>query len=225
MADTPTPLASGRDADVFALYGRRVLRRNRDGRSPAAEAAVMEHVAAHGFPAPRVHSVDGADLVMERLDGTTLLAAAMAGGVGPREVGRIMADLQNRLHGLPAPGGTGALLHLDLHPDNIMLTGAGPVLIDWTNARPGEADLDVAVSALILAQVRLSGSFPPPVAALAGEALDAFLSHTRGDPVRLLGGAVRLRAADPNLSPEEGAVLAAAAAEVGERAARRTGAP
>ena len=163
--DRATPLAAGRDADVFALDGRRVLRRNRDGRSPAAEAAVMEHVAAHGFPVPRVHSVEGPDLVMERLHGPTLLGAMLAAEVTAAEAGRLTAAVQGRLHSLPAPGGAGALLHLDLHPDNIVLTDAGPVLIDWTNARPGEADLDVAMSALILAQVSLADTFPEPVPA------------------------------------------------------------
>lgn len=212
--DRATPLASGRDADVFALDGRRVLRRNRDGRSPAAEAAVMEHVAAHGFPVPRVHSVEGPDLVMERLHGPTLLGAMLAGEVTAAEAGRLTAAVQDRLHSLPAPGGAGALLHLDLHPDNIVLTDAGPVLIDWTNARPGEADLDVAMSALILAQVSLADTFPEPVPALARAGLAAFLEHTGGDPVRLLEAAVDLRAADPNLAPEEEAVLAAAASAV-----------
>ncbi|MGW9346424.1 tRNA A-37 threonylcarbamoyl transferase component Bud32 [Nocardiopsis flavescens] len=213
-----TPLASGRDADVFALDGDRVLRRNRDGRSPAAEAAVMAHVTGHGFPAPRVHAVDGADLVMDRLHGPTLLGAMLTGGVDAAEAGRVTAGLQDRLHALPAPGG-GALLHLDLHPDNIVMTAAGPVLIDWTNAREGEADLDVAMTALILAQVSLAGVFPPPVPALAAAGLDGFLAHTGGDPVRLLDGAVGLRAGDPNLAPQEEAVLAGAADRVRERAA------
>ncbi|MFY7064574.1 phosphotransferase [Nocardiopsis changdeensis] len=218
MADIPTLLASGRDADVFALDGHRVLRRSRDGRSPAVEAEVMRHVAGLGLPVPRVYSVDGPDLVMERLHGPSLLGAALAGEVTAEETGRIMADLQGRLHALPAPGGGGVLLHLDLHPDNVVLTATGPVLIDWTNARQGEADLDVALSALILAQVALAGTFPGPVAALAGEGLGAFLSHTRGDPVRLLDAAVELRAGDPNLAPEEERVLAAAAEAVRGRA-------
>ncbi|MFL1429924.1 MULTISPECIES: phosphotransferase [unclassified Nocardiopsis] len=242
--NAPTPrvpltlLASGRDADVFALDGGRVLRRNRDGRSPAAEAAVMRHVSAHGFPAPRVHAVEGPDLVMDRLHGPTLLGALLAGEESPAAAGRIMAGLQDRLHALPPPGdgagagggaggsggggagaGGSALLHLDLHPDNIVLTGAGPVLIDWTNARTGGADLDVAMSALIMAQVALAETFPEPVPALAGAGLDAFLAHTGGDPVRLLDEAVELRAGDPNLAPEEAAVLTAAAAAVRERAA------
>lgn len=61
----PGPPASGRDADVFAPDARPAVRRNRDGRSPAAGAAVMAHVTGHGFAAPRAHAVDGADLAVE----------------------------------------------------------------------------------------------------------------------------------------------------------------
>ena len=73
------PLASGRDADVFALDDGRVLRRYRAGGDVAAEAAVMAYVADLGFPAPAVHEARGTDLVLERLDGPTMLAALLAG--------------------------------------------------------------------------------------------------------------------------------------------------
>jgi hypothetical protein len=60
------PVGSGRDADVFAIDARRVLRRYRRGGDVAAEAAVMPYVAGRGFPVPRVYRADGADLVMDR---------------------------------------------------------------------------------------------------------------------------------------------------------------
>lgn len=200
-------LASGRDADVFALDDHRVLRRDRRGRSPAAEAAVMEHAAAHGYPVPRVHSVRGPDLVMERLHGRTMLAALLAGEVDAASAARTLADLQGRLHGLAAPSGDGRLLHLDLHPDNIVLTERGPVVIDWTNAREGEPDLDTAMTALILAQVSLGS---PPLAGTAADFLRPFV-RLGGDPVRLLHRALELRSLDPNQSPEETRLLADAA--------------
>ena len=47
--------------------------------------------------------------------------------------------MHNRLHVVEAPPGlrTGfgpgrAVLHLDLHPANVMLTSRGPVVIDWS---------------------------------------------------------------------------------------------
>jgi hypothetical protein len=46
------PIASGREADIFALAAGRVLRRYRRVADVTGEAAVMTHVAAHGYPVP-----------------------------------------------------------------------------------------------------------------------------------------------------------------------------
>ena len=35
---------------------------------------------------------------------------------------------------------------MDLHPANVLLAPAGPVVIDWTNARAGPPELDLAMS-------------------------------------------------------------------------------
>lgn len=63
----PGPLiAHGRAADVFDLGDGRVLRRYRSvpvDRLVEREAAVMTHLAAHGYPVPRVHDAAGADLI------------------------------------------------------------------------------------------------------------------------------------------------------------------
>ena len=45
-----------------------------------------------------------------------------------------------------APGE--ALLHLDLHPLDVILRESDPVVIDWSNAGPGPAALDVARTAV-----------------------------------------------------------------------------
>lgn len=36
------------------------------------------------------------------------------------------------------------MLHLDLHPGNVILTVAGPVVIDWTDVLRGDPALDLA---------------------------------------------------------------------------------
>jgi aminoglycoside phosphotransferase (APT) family kinase protein len=41
------------------------------------------------------------------------------------------------------------LVHFDLHPANVLLGPDGPVLIDWTNARAGDPDADLALTWLI----------------------------------------------------------------------------
>ncbi|MET8042914.1 phosphotransferase [Micromonospora sp. NPDC005215] len=185
----PVPLASGRDADVFAIDDRRVLRRYRKGGDVAAEAAVMAYVGSLGFPVPAVYEARGTDLVMERLDGRTMLSALIAGELDALAAADCLADLHRRLHALPprlgerdgdgdGDGDGDRILHLDLHPDNVMLTSRGPVLIDWRNATEGPADLDVALSAVILAQVAVDREHPlaPPAATL----LDAFLDRVGG---------------------------------------------
>jgi len=147
-------IASGRDSDVFAYDEGLVLRRYRDGRSAEEEAATLRAVASLGYPVPIVHDAAGPDIVMERVDGPTL-AESLVAGLPPDEGGALLADLHDRLHALAWPGAAPGevLLHLDLHPLNVILRGTAPVVIDWSNARPGPAALDVAMTAVILAQV------------------------------------------------------------------------
>lgn len=215
-------VGSGRDADVYALPGGRVLRRNRDGREVSVEGALMAYVHRLGFPAPRVYEASGPDLVMERVDGPTLLQALVTGKVAPGDAGAVLADLHLRLHALPArlsPDPAVRVLHLDLHPDNVILAGRGPVLIDWSNATEGPPDLDRALTALIMAEAATGSFVPPELAVPAGQALRAFLDHAGGDPLAQLQPAVERRSADPNLSLEEKARLRAAAALVRAAAA------
>jgi tRNA A-37 threonylcarbamoyl transferase component Bud32 len=207
------PIASGREADVFALDDARVLRRYRTGADVTVEAEVMAYAGGLGFPVPRVYEADGTDLVMERLDGPTLATALLTGTVPLGAGAAILAGLLRRLHDLPSRSGPGTIVHLDLHPENVMLTAHGPVVIDWHNAGDGPADLDTAFTALILAQVAL-GSLAHPMGASAGEFLDRFLDLAPGDPTRLLDDAVTLRSQQPTLSPEEIGELGAAAARV-----------
>jgi aminoglycoside phosphotransferase (APT) family kinase protein len=210
-------LASGRDADIFVLDAARVLRRYRDGRPADAEAEVIRAVHAAGFPAPEVFDVDGPAIVMERLTGPTLGQAMLAGQVAVDHGAQVLADLHARLHDVPWPGGE-PLLHLDLHPLNVIWAPRGAVVVDWTNARPGPADLDVAMTMLILAQTAVA---PPPADVLGdlagGDAglLTAFLM----DYLQNLGACVpasytaqlehatTLRRQNRTLSPHELAAL------------------
>ncbi|MER6081836.1 aminoglycoside phosphotransferase family protein [Streptomyces sp. NPDC001833] len=202
-------LGSGRSADVYELDEAWVLRRDRDGwGDAAAEGAVMTYVREHGYPAPRVRPTGSrTELVMERLSGPTMLAALLAGETGPAEGGALLASLLRELHTVPGrdPSDPGArVLHLDLHPDNVMMTPDGPRVIDWSNAEDGPPGLDWGMSAVILAQVAL-GAYP-----LAHDMLTALLA----DPGELteegLMEALRRRAANPTMSRGEVEVLGAA---------------
>jgi tRNA A-37 threonylcarbamoyl transferase component Bud32 len=209
----PTPLAAGRDADVFAVDARRVLRRYRNGGDVAAEATVMAYVAGFGFPVPTVYEASGTDLVMERLDGPTMVRALVAGDLGLTEGAVLLADLHRRLHELPprlSADPAARVLHLDLHPDNIMLSQRGPVVIDWRNAAEGSPDLDLALSAVILAQVAVDETHA--MAELAHTLLTAFLQRAGGNPLSVLDKAAAIRRADPALTAHEVDRLSAATA-------------
>lgn len=197
----PLFLASGRDADVYALDDERVLRRYRRGGDVSAEAAVMAYLAGMGFPVPTVHDAAGPDLVLERLRGPTMLDALVDARLTPVDAAALLADVHRRLHAVPAPDGVepeARILHLDLHPGNVVLTALGPVVIDWRNAAHGPAELDVAMSAVILGQVVVDPAHP--MAAPAEAMLTAFLAAAGGDPLSMLERAVAIRRADPALT-------------------------
>lgn len=52
-------------------------------------------------------------------------------------------------HLLKLPSGN-SLCHGDFHPDNILLTGSGPVIIDWADATQGNRLADLARTLIIL---------------------------------------------------------------------------
>jgi aminoglycoside phosphotransferase (APT) family kinase protein len=211
----PQLLATGRDADVFVIDDRRVLRRYRDGGDVTAEAAVMAYVVTFGFPAPKVYAAVGTDLVMERLAGTTMLAALVSDNIGVDEGAATLAELHWRLHELPArlsADPAARVLHLDLHPDNVILSPRGPVLIDWRNATEGPPQLDLALSALILAEVAVDKA--NAMAAAAHEMLTAFLRQVDDVQPAMLDRALAIRRANPTLMAEEVSRLAEAASIV-----------
>jgi aminoglycoside phosphotransferase (APT) family kinase protein len=111
--------------------------------------------------------------------------------------------------GTTEQGDRDVLLHRDLHPQNVILTQNGPVLIDWEGAARGPAIADVAMTWVI---VGFSG--------VPGQGLEAVLvrgvqgiftrSFVRAagpidDEWRLT--AIRHRLADPHLLPSEAARL------------------
>lgn len=212
---SPAPLASGRSADIYPLDAHRVLRRYRDGGDATAEAAVMKHLGTLGYPVPRVYSVDRAEMVLERLDGPSLLQALITGQVTPRAAALRLADLQARLHALPPRTSTDPrfrILHGDFHPDNVMLTPRGPVVIDWRNTTEGLPELDVALTAVIMAQVAVDDA--EDRAPCAHEFLAEFLAHSGHQSLLMLAEAVSIRRGDPNLGETEIAQLDDAASLV-----------
>lgn len=53
------------------------------------------------------------------------------------------------------------LTHGDFHPDNIVMTPDGPIIIDWATARQGNPAADVVRTSLLLASAELPPGTPP----------------------------------------------------------------
>jgi hypothetical protein len=194
-------IGGGRASEIYDLGDGRVLRRFRAGGDPEREALVMEHARAHGYPVPRVHEVTDDGLVLDRIEGPTMLRDLTRRLWRIRRHAALLGELHERLHAIAAPPALGAvgtgdrLLHLDLHPDNVILSPGGPFVVDWTNAARGEPALDVALTWLILAT---NGGL------MARPFLHEFLStFDRDEVARALPAATDFRLADPNVSDDE----------------------
>ena len=214
-----TLVGAGRNADVYDIGGGRVLRRYRDGRDAAAvdrEAQVMAHARAHGVPVPEVFEVTGSDIVMERATGPTMLDVLGQRPWTLRRQARLLAQLHATVHQAPALPGLRAvygdedvdnqvLLHRDLHPMNVILSPAGPVIIDWEGAARGPAMYDVAWTWVIITSSEV------PDAGLAGAVVRGLQAQLTRSFVRAAGPidqasrakAVRDRLLDRNVLPAE----------------------
>jgi aminoglycoside phosphotransferase (APT) family kinase protein len=198
-------LAAGRASEIFDLGDGRVLRRFRGIGDPAREALVMEHARGHGYPVPRVLEVTADALVLERIEGLTMVQELRRRPWSLRRNAALLARLHRRLHELPAPSALPAasegdrLLHLDLHPENVILSPSGPVVIDWTNARRGDPSLDVALTWVIAATS--GGPFGRVF-------LRWFLPHfEREELLRWLPVAAERRVGDANVTDRERAAV------------------
>jgi aminoglycoside phosphotransferase (APT) family kinase protein len=199
----PRLIAAGRASEVFDLGDGRVLRRFKSGGDPEREALVMRHARAHGYPVPQVLEVTADALVLARIEGQTMAEAASAGRQSVEDHAAVLARLHEDLHEVDAPVGLQAvghgdrLLHLDLHPANVILSPDGPVVIDWTNARRGEPAFDVALTWVI-------GATSQGLGRLGRTFISRFLAYfDRDELLRALPAAVDFRLADANVSDEE----------------------
>jgi len=218
-SDQPGPLiGAGRAADVYALGEnalgeQRVLRRYRNGGGAEREAGVMAHLAGAGYPVPRVYDASGPDLVMERLDGRDMLADLSSRPWLVRQYARTLAKLHDRLHAIVAPpslaqqfGPGDRILHLDLHPGNVMLTTRGPVVIDWSNVAAGAPAADVAMAWLIIATSEVDAPpllLRPAVSSIRAALLRRFRALAGDDPGPELARVARARMTDRNIRPAE----------------------
>jgi aminoglycoside phosphotransferase (APT) family kinase protein len=209
-------MAHGRWTDVYDLGGGRILKHYRDpaGEPIAAfEAAVLAYARAHGVPVPEVFDVRGGDLTLEKIAGPTMLRDVTRHPRTMPQHARTLAALHRVVHTVTAPEGLqqpfgpgGALLHLDLHPDNVILSPSGPVLIDWQGAVAGPPAADVAHTWLLIRTSVVPGPLLQRAVGSVGQRLfaRAFLDHVNATEARQQFSAVaarRLR--DPSLLDAE----------------------
>ena len=218
--EAPGPLlASGRDADVHDLGDGTVLRRYRrpERHDIELEARVMRYVAERGFPVPTVHRFDERDLVMDRVDGPSMLDALQAGPWRVVWYARRLARLQRRLARIAAPpwllastadpDRPASVLHLDLHPMNVLLSQRhGPVVIDWANAAGGPAGFDAAMSYVTMATFDPGNTRDRMGQKAFVEAFRRFRGASLIAPY--VGVACDHRLADPNTTVEERVAVA-----------------
>ncbi len=208
-----TKIAEGRDSEIFEHGPGKVLRRARDGRSLVHEADIMRYVRDRGYPAPRVYEAGDGFLVMDHIDGPTMAGAATKRPWRLSRFGRMLGDLHRRLHAIPAPawlpeaGVAGmCLVHRDLHPLNVLISPAGPVVIDWANAARGDQAYDVADAWVLLATAEAPGSRLERTITAFGRRilLNAFLEELDRDAARRgIPAAVENRLADRNMTEGE----------------------
>jgi len=208
-------IAAGRASEVFDLGDGRVLRRFKSGGNPEREALVMRHARRHGYPVPEVLEVKADALVLERVEGQTMWETAAEPSSSVEEHAAVLARLHGELHeidapeDLPAVGEGDRLLHLDLHPANVILSPDGPVVVDWTNAWRGEPSFDVALTWVI-------GATSTGLGRLDSSFIRHFLAHfDRDELLRALPAAAEYRLADTNVTDEERKAIRTLAKECG----------
>ena len=172
----------------------------------------MRYARSHGYPVPEVIAVSGRDLVLDRITGPTMQELLLSETGSLTDTARHLAELHHRLHRiagpdwLPSRGNGDRLLHLDLHPKNVILGPSGPIVIDWANVARGPAALDpaLAIATFISAKANVGIEERASIDAF----IDAFRSHfAAADLDEALPLALKLRSADHNVTDRERAEL------------------
>ena len=166
------------------------------------------------MPAVEELSNDGSELVMERIEGRSMVDALAAAPWSVRHQARTLAELHLRLHVIAAPeflpagpvGKGERVVHMDLHPLNVMIGPKGAVVIDWTGAAAGDPLVDVGVAWVLMAAGQIPGN--PMLARLLGWGrallVNGFVSRfDRVEVTRRLRAVVEWKVQDPHMSEAE----------------------
>ncbi len=176
----------------------------------------MEYAREHGFPAPKVHELsdDETELVMQRVDGPSMLDVLSARPWSIRRMAYVLGTLHNSLHDIagpewvrPSPLGEGAqLVHLDLHPGNVLISAVGPVVIDWANVARGDGNDDAALTWLLMSAGTVEASSAKSALLELGRSrmIKAFLKRfDRTQVAKRLPSVVAWKLTDPHMNDAE----------------------
>ena len=217
-------IGTGRSADVYDVGDGKVLRRYR-APSPGLdnEVRVMRWVADHGIRVPHVYDLGpehivGRDLLMEHIDGLTMLEDFDRRPWMLLSHIRTLVKVQRAVNAVPAPDwmsppsgpivtGGDAVLHLDLHPMNVMISPDGPVVIDWTNAAGGPPGFDAALTYVEMSTFELTSPRDRVAQTITNAAFKRWSGADQIDA--FLVAACDHRLADPVITPGERAATAA----------------
>ncbi|HXX89290.1 MAG TPA: phosphotransferase [Acidimicrobiales bacterium] len=176
----------------------------------------MTYLRQRGYPVPAVEeiSADGSDLVMERIDGPSMVQAIGDAPWTVKRHARMLAELHVQLHELTPPDflerisvlSGNSVLHLDLHPLNVIIGPHGPVVIDWSNASVGDPDIDVGLAWVLMAAgeipgVRVKSTILGWVRSLLVRGFVA--RFDREEVASKLRSIVEVKVRDPHMSPKE----------------------
>jgi aminoglycoside phosphotransferase (APT) family kinase protein len=210
----PRLVGRGRWADVVDAGGRRVVRTYRDShRDATREAELMRYLVELGLRVPAVYDAEGPSIVMERIEGPTMLDDVARRPWLLLAHARTLAGLHDAIHRAPPPswlapafGGGNGIVHLDLHPGNVLMAPDGPVVIDWQSAACGPPWADFALAYVIMSTSTPSGRLWTRAVATAGQGVfaSAFLGRCTPAPTRSqLATAAHERLADRGLPTAE----------------------
>lgn len=179
------------------------------------EARTMDYARGFGYPVPAVDEIsdDGTSMVLERIEGPTMVGLLRSRPWSIRRLGAMLAELHFRLHDIPAPeflrtspvGEGDRLIHLDLHPLNVLIGPNGPVVIDWPNAARGDPASDVCLAWILMEAGEIPGGAVGKVLGLFRSYLiHSFLARFDLEEIRpSLADVVAWKVQDANISPAE----------------------
>ena len=164
----PQVLTGGADTATWRIEtddGRAVVRVFRPEQVTAAarERLALQVAHAAGIPVPPIlaagtpAAADGRPTtILGWCEGSVMLDRLAEVPGEARSLGRLLGATQAAIHRVTPPAGWGSdpgdrLLHLDLHPSNILVVGRRVSgVIDWVNAGAGDPRADVARTYAIL---------------------------------------------------------------------------